>query len=320
MKRSLDVLDGYDAETITLAPDGWPPTVATLVRYRSPPAEPLGAVLYLHGHNDYFFQAEYGARFAAAGLAFYALDLRRCGRSLRPGQLQAYTDDLSSYREEIDAAIRRIRGRDGHRRLLLFGHSTGGLIATVYAADRAAVGEVDALLLDAPFFAFRASRRERLLLGALVPLAAHLRPTNILPRQVRPFFSWSLHRRYGRGGRWSYDEAWKRPGDLPHRLGWLAAVARAHERVEGGLDLPMPILTLHSARSGGGEDWNPTYLNSDVVLDVDTMARLGRELGPRAWSEAVEGALHDVFLSPEPAAERAWAIAMAWIDRLGWGT
>ena len=320
MKRSADLLDGYDAETIPLAPDPWPPTVATLVRHLAPPEEPVGAVLYLHGYNDYFFQAGYGPRFAALGLAFYALDLRRFGRSLRPGHVPSHTEDLAAYHEEIDAALRRIRGRDQHRRVLLFGHSTGGLIAALYASDRAAVGEVDALLLNSPFFAFHANRAQRALLEAVVPLAARLRPLAVLPHTPDPILAWSLHARYGRGGRWSYDESWKRPGDLPRRLGWLTAVSRAHRRVRAGLDLPLPILTLHSARTKTGEGWDASALETDVVLDVATMKRISGALGPQARTEAIDGALHDVFLSPLPAAERAWEAAGRWIRALRWGT
>jgi len=40
-----------------------------------------GAVLYVHGFTDYFFQTGLADFFAARGLRFYALDLRKCGRA-----------------------------------------------------------------------------------------------------------------------------------------------------------------------------------------------------------------------------------------------
>ena len=43
------------------------------------------AVLALHGFTDYFFNTELADHFAARGFAFYALDLRKCGRSRRDG-------------------------------------------------------------------------------------------------------------------------------------------------------------------------------------------------------------------------------------------
>ena len=42
-------------------------------------------MLYVHGFSDYFFQTALADFFAARGLAFYALDLRKSGRARRPG-------------------------------------------------------------------------------------------------------------------------------------------------------------------------------------------------------------------------------------------
>ena len=311
---AYDPLDGYEREDLLLAPDAFPPTLATLVRWTAPPPDARCAVLYLHGYNDYFFQGNYGPRTAVGGRAFYALDLRRYGRSLRPFQPACFVEDLSTYYEEIDAAIRRIRGRDGHQRLVLHGHSTGGLIAALYAHDRAEVGEVDALLLNSPFFDFRGPRRTRWPLKTVVPLLARLAPLAVVSRPDDPLYAWSLNRRLGHGGRWTYDETWKRPGDLPYRAGFLAACRAGHRRVKGGLAIPCPTLTLHSARSGGGDEWNPSYRDSDAVLQVEKMAMYAARLGPRSTARAIDGALHDVFLSAEPVAEQAWQEAERWMD------
>ena len=75
--------------------------MATLVR-ATPPASARMTILYLHGRNDYFFQTEMADRLREAGAAFYALDMRKYGRSLRPHQTIGYADDLSVYDEEID--------------------------------------------------------------------------------------------------------------------------------------------------------------------------------------------------------------------------
>ena len=46
------------------------------------------------------------------------------------------TAQLCSYQEELDEAYRLITERDGHRRVLLSGHSTGGLIGSLWLAAR----------------------------------------------------------------------------------------------------------------------------------------------------------------------------------------
>lgn len=75
----------YERQTINLGTDDEGPVVATLVRRRA--ERPSGrAVLYVHGFVDYFFQTHLADFFAERGWDFYALDLRKYGRSLLPGQ------------------------------------------------------------------------------------------------------------------------------------------------------------------------------------------------------------------------------------------
>src|SRR5690606_7571118 len=127
-----EALDGFEALTITLPADYEGPVEATLVRRRAPVGQGR-AVLYLHGFIDYFFQAHLAEAYNAHGYDFYALDLRKHGRSLRPHQTPNYCLDLREYYAEIDAAIELICGAEGQRWLLVNGHSTGGLIAALYA-------------------------------------------------------------------------------------------------------------------------------------------------------------------------------------------
>ena len=69
-----DSLAGYQQQVFELGrdPDGEGEVAAVLVR-RQPRADEAvhGAVLYVHGFSDYFFQTELADFFAAPGLAFY---------------------------------------------------------------------------------------------------------------------------------------------------------------------------------------------------------------------------------------------------------
>ena len=79
-----DVLgDGYEQQALELGddPDGEGQVVGTLVRRRRRGETPR-AVLYVHGFTDYFFQTELADFYTERGFAFFALDLRKCGRSL----------------------------------------------------------------------------------------------------------------------------------------------------------------------------------------------------------------------------------------------
>ena len=104
-----DVLPGYWQCTIPLGPDpdGEGDIVATLVR-RGPTENTTGrahAVLAVHGYTDYFFHTELADHFAERGFTFYALDLRKCGRSRQDGQTPHFTTDLARYDAELERAL-----------------------------------------------------------------------------------------------------------------------------------------------------------------------------------------------------------------------
>ena len=144
------VLPGFETLTIPFPADYDGPVVATLVRRLA--AVPTGqAVLYIHGFIDYFFQSHMVEAFNEQGWNFYALDLRKHGRSLRPGQHANFAKDLREYFADLTAAIMLIRGQEGNTTLLLNGHSTGGLIAALYANSGRLREKIDALFLNSPF-------------------------------------------------------------------------------------------------------------------------------------------------------------------------
>ncbi len=125
--------DGYQQLTIPLGddPDGEGAIDATLVR-RTPPARVEGAVIYVHGFSDYFFQTELADFFTDRGFAFYALDLRKCGRSRRDGHTGHYVSDLALYDQELDRALEIVRDETGDKPVVLAAHSTGGLILPLW--------------------------------------------------------------------------------------------------------------------------------------------------------------------------------------------
>ena len=88
-----DVMSGFEQITLSglAAPEG---TVDVVLVRRRCAQDSRQAVLYVHGYVDYFFQTHLADFYNAAGLNFYAIDLRRHGRSLREGQLPNYTSDI----------------------------------------------------------------------------------------------------------------------------------------------------------------------------------------------------------------------------------
>jgi len=111
-----------------------------------PDGAPWAVVLALHGFNDSRDAWELPAPdFAAAGVAFYAPDLRGFGataaRGLWPGA-DALADDV-----QVMAAL--LRARHPRARLVLLGESMGGAVL-MHMATRGAALAVDGLVLLAP--------------------------------------------------------------------------------------------------------------------------------------------------------------------------
>ena len=76
-------------------PDDYEGKVISTVVYKKSDTPTKKAVLYVHGFCDYFFQTEMAEHFNAQGFDFYALDLRKYGRSHLAHQKLYNVHDLS---------------------------------------------------------------------------------------------------------------------------------------------------------------------------------------------------------------------------------
>ncbi|WP_242614682.1 alpha/beta hydrolase [Actinomadura roseirufa] len=305
-----DVLGpGYEALELPLGRDAEGEVVATLVRRRG--TEPSRrAVLYLHGFIDYFFQRHLADFYVDLGFDFYALDLRKYGRSLRPHQTPNLIGSLSEYFPEIDEAVRIVREVDGHRTLLLNGHSTGGLIAALWADRVRGRGLVDGLFLNSPFLDLNAPAVARVLGTGLAHALRPRFPTATLPAGVSERYMRSLH--HDHEGEWDFDLAWKPLRGFPVRAAWLAAVRRGQRRLHAGLDIDVPVLVMASARSVRPTRRAPDVAGADAVLDVEHIARWAPRLGRHVTLVRIDGGLHDLVLSAEPARARVFAELARW--------
>jgi len=304
--------DGWQQATLDLGVDVEGPVVATLVRRAPthPAAHRRPAVLYLHGFNDYFFQTHLADRCAEHGLELYALDLRKCGRSLRPWQTPHYCTDLHEYAPELHAAARVIREELGHDRLVVMGHSTGGLLASLWAHSVRHSGVVDAVVLNSPWFDLNAPWFRRVVSTRLVDALGPLDPLRVVSRGGSPY-SRRLH--VSNGGRWHYDLGLKAAAGIPARAGWLRAVRRGHARLARGLEIAAPVLVCTAASSGPNRDDNPDLDRQDTVLDVGHIAARAPRLGADVTLVRIPDGIHDLALSDEPAQTLFFDTVFDWL-------
>ena len=300
----------YEAQTFDLGTDAEGPVTATLVRRMSD--KPDGrAVLYVHGFADYFFQPHLADFFVERGVDFYALDLRKYGRSLLPHQTPNFCENITDYYPELDEAVRIIREVDGHRRLLVNGHSTGCLITALWAHDRRDAGAIDAMFFNSPFFDMNAPWLVKTIVTPVTLRVGRRRPYAKLPLGLNEVHGSSIHR--DRYGEWDYNLEWKPLPGFPVLAGWLRAIHLAQKRLHAGLDIPAPILVASSTLSYKRTKWNEIARGADSVLDVDHMAKWTPALGGQTTLVRIEGGLHDLVLSVEPARKQMFDELERWM-------
>lgn len=309
----------FEQRTLTLGEDDEGPVVATLVRSIPHRLATIGKpladvdVLYVHGWSDFFFQVDLARFWTDRGARFHALDLRKYGRSLRPGQTPGYIEHLDDYDADIAAALDAMgRGTDaGSRRpLILFGHSTGGLTLTLWAARHP--GAAAALVLNSPWLELQLGAIGRQALAPLIGMRARVAPHGPNPG-VDPGYYRRAQSVIGSLPTVGEPE-WRPERAFPTHPGWLAAIVEAHREVARGVEAGCPVLVLLSARSSSPFTWSDADSPAtDAVLVVDEIARAATRIGRLVTIARIDGAIHDIFLShPEPR-QRAFEVLGDWV-------
>ncbi|WP_435298760.1 alpha/beta hydrolase [Timonella sp. A28] len=314
---TTDILGSeWAARAIPLGVDDEGPVTATLIRRAAGPRH-TRAVLYIHGFVDYFFQEHQAEHFENLGYDFYAVDLRKYGRSLHEGQTPNYIDNLAEYRHELDSAARIIK-REGHDELLVLGHSTGGLIAALWANARTntpvtGVPHISALILNSPWFDLNKPWFHRTLATRALNQLAKITPHTVIG-SLKPYYGKALHK--DTGGEWDYDLALKPHNGFPIRAGWFAAIRRGHQRIKNGLHIDCPVLVLASRRSGSAETHHDRLTTTDSVLNVRHIELGAHKLGKDVTFVPIARGAHDLSLSPEPARTAYFDAIDAWLTGL----
>lgn len=313
-------------------------------------------VLHLHGWSDYFFHADLAQHWARLGAAFFAVDLRNYGRNLIPERAwpgpaehwakdpeiaayiadewsdyasldlaesstdperrPGYVPDIARYDEEIAAALRVMGGLHPGRRLVVSGHSMGGLVAALWASggrpglESSGLGGLGALALNSPWLEFQYSAAARKLLAPILKLrsgggAGRAKPLNI---EMPNFYTLAAAANHGKP---QYDLALKPPGSFPVYPDWLYSIFAGHERISEGVDVGVPVLLQTSDQTYQAPRFSTKMASADIVLNVDLIRRAALKIGNTVVLEQIPGATHDVFAS----APEQTALAFAGLER-----
>lgn len=305
---------GYEMEQVKQPDDYSGPVVSTVVRRLPEGKRPKRAVLYVHGYNDYFFQDSMGREFNDSGYGFYAVDLRKYGRSLLDGQRRYEARNLNEYFPDIDSAITRMR-RDSVDEIILMGHSTGGLISSLYMENHPAP-EIKALILNSPFLDWNFTGTTRKVSIPVGAAAGKLFPNIKISQGDGSAYGESLLK--SKHGEWEFDTTLKLLHPAPVTLGWVRAIDQGHKTLmRNGRAITVPIYLMHSKRSVNLDEWSPEAQQADAVLNVDSISARGRRIGYDITEATVDSGLHDLVLSAPNIRREVYSHIFNFLKRKG---
>lgn len=306
-----DILgEGYEQATLEFPPDTEGTVVATLIRKKAD--QPTSkAVLYIHGFIDYFFQTEMAERFNQQGFDFYALDLRKYGRSYLSHQKLYNVYHLSEYDAEISQAL-EIIGQEGHDTVLLSGHSTGGLITTLYAVHHPDHPLIKGLWLNSPFYDFNMTPFEKKFLVPKLSRLGKRFPEMLFPSRLNRHYVPSLHISYQ--GEWHFDLEWKKPSYHWVRLSFVHAIHEAQKEIHQGVRLSIPTLLMHAHKTTYPLRFNRNTQTSDVILQVRDMIEHAQKIQGDVQLCSIQNGIHDLVLSEKPVREQVYQQLFQWLE------
>lgn len=300
---------GYEQKTLNFVDDYEGKVTATLIRKKAEIVT-TQAVLYIHGFIDYFFQTEMAEHFNHHGYNFYALDLRKYGRSHLPHQKFYNVRNISEYDAEITQAL-NIIADEGHNAVLLSGHSTGGLITTLYATHHPEHPLIKALWVNSPFYDFNMPTwKKKYALPKLSALGKYL-PNLKFPSELNKWYVPSIHQKFH--GEWNFNLQWKQQSYSLVYVSFVRAIFEAQKEIHAGVKMTIPTLVMHSHQTTYPKKYNHDAETSDVILDVKDIQKYAKKLQGDVTVITIKNGLHDLVLSAPLARQEVYSNLFKWL-------
>jgi alpha-beta hydrolase superfamily lysophospholipase len=309
--RADELGNNFVCKTISMPDDYEGKVICTLIK-RSSNQKSNKAVLYVHGFNDYFFQTEIADRFEEMGYNLYAVDLRKYGRSLMPHQKRCNTRAIEEYFADLDTTVNIIKS-EGYDKIILLGHSTGGLITSLYCHSKGDRCPVDGLILNSPFFKINTSGFLNKIVIPFIAAVAEILPTIDIPQSKTTGYAESLLKEYR--GEWKFDTTKKLMLSPDVTTDWIAAIYTAHKQVRRGLNIRIPVLAMCSDKSVEGSKWSPEFMRADAVLNVADNEKYFQSLGSNVQSIKIVDGMHDLFCSQPEVRESVYRHIYNWLRK-----
>jgi len=263
------------------------------------------SVIWVHGFNDYFYQFHISDFFLKKGYNFYSIFLR----NYRNNENLFYTNDLKEYITDIEMLLNYISDNSKSEKTLLYGHSMGGLISSIFCYESVLKKKISGLVLNSPFFNFNEGLVTNIFLSYLIYYLGIIYPKLAIrypDDKQKNLYSIEIYKRF-------YFESNYKLLYIPAiYAGWVTTIIYYQTIIQKNfLDLAIPIIVFHSDKSVYNQEGS-----GDSVLNIEDIKKISKNLGSKIEIHEIDNAIHDIFCSPKNPLKNALKKLEIWLDKL----
>ena len=220
--------------------------------------------------------------------------------------------NLDECNAEIDEAL-KIIAAENHNKILLAGHSTGGLITTRYMKYHTENPNIAGLWVNSPFYDFNMGfMAKKIGVPIISGLGKHYPDTKI-GGGFSTLYGESLHKNFK--GEWNYDLKLKPNANGKVNFGFIRAIHRAQRDIRN-VELKVPVLVMHSEKSGYPKVWNEEVTTTDIILNVNDIHKNAENFKGNVTIVPVKDGIHDLVLSKKPVREKVYEELFSWLQKI----
>ena len=262
------------------------------------------ALIWAHGLNDYYHHFDIGEKLLDKGFDIYAITFRKYLTTTENTKYYFYISDLQEYIDDLNNLFPKIlEGK--YNKILLYGHSTGGLTSTIYCHSGKFKEKIDALILNSPFFDIYLNNKSEFIFKKLIYYLGNKFP-KIRLRKTKKFYKTAFHEDIHK--RFYFKN--KIIGDSNLFTGSFTGTYKYQKKIQNGeIKINIPILVLLSDKSS-----KKSYSNSDTVLDTKDILKYSKKDNIKIVQ--IKDAIHDVFLSKIKPRTEAINLFLNWINKV----
>jgi hypothetical protein len=244
---------------------------------------------YVPGNNDYFNIKRMSDQLFDAGYNFYAISLPNFGFASNVAHPQFSTfDSVAGLYKYIDYAciFYHIKAID-----ILFGHSTGGLIATCYTDYKNSYEPfVKRIVLSSPFLNVARYKTIQMLSGFCPNININISTGTINSTVCMELNELPCNPKY------------KSMNQVPYFIKWIYAINVEQANVQNGLiDVKCAVDIIHSNNNSSFDEWTNSADNS---LNIDDIRRYGKLISSSLITfHELKNSIHLCFLRVENMCE-----------------